>query len=1250
MLHPETFDGHGYYYPLGNSPAINLVGFLPPEIDAEILLLGCGDVRNILFTLFTESSESANKVHRKYHFTCCDFEGAVIARNILLLAMILKNEEASTMWPIYYDIFMSETCSQALKSHLAELLSASEDIESWLKSDLGKVLTVGSKYTLAVVRRLWSAWAKSLDEKGKGQRRKSVKRELANIVKERHSKGSILSVARSAGPLTIEVMRASMDHFNHYWKHGTTDHHHTEKPPVSNPTFSLTKYGRKFSVHYGTNPLAGFHLSTAVVPFGSKDFQPMKSSLDFTPLVKCAKEEFNLWCQSFRNAQENNTFTICFFVDEALELCGSLSPKIDVTGIKEINENNATSKGYLHNHPTQFNVIDISNLIDHVGTYNILLSILALLRKDHISYLNTETLLKHEFNIDRGNEALYNVFGVDPASVFALLGITVVDFMCAQTSISQVSEHQLEAFADGEQRHGRLVWKWIPSFRPEGLNEDCTSISQEPKFLYDVRNMVDFLAAIYKKLFSIENHTWSLQQMEDCVKKRKPINILQHNTRMTFSLLLQKVKRLTSATVNWNELMERLLLFVTRDCGCFIAPCFVQEQDALNLLHKVKTVDYLDIPPSLAATKFRSVKGHRTSKINYESVLTCVTLSVPINAFNKLSMRDMKQVGTPQLQLTLSCGDLMNHFCAIQRKFGNLDAIDGAEPGEIYFERNAPKFKEDLDGWMGTSSILYSCMVPTWFLMLIGCKVSLNVVSNPMTSLLITELGPFMKLFETDVDDHKSVRLSTMFPLAKTFLRVPTGLKTAKDLYNTRFGASSTLTGDTSKGGPTPKPSGLQLEYTFLMLGRTRRLERQQASGLGPLPGSLDYGTHPMISRIVYRWSVESDHSLVKLLEDKATISTTREGSSGIRVHLGPSSKLIIFPFPIGEPIKLSVARKSKYIEIDAPMYNGFMRAPLYSQFPIVIANKSLRSIVPWGMHRINLDKSPVVLIDLLKHGKSGYDWISSAATFSLSRQERANINSCTQKYFGDLMSEIKETIHMIIIRYLGIQGFQHNCFVLSCEGVGGYMLIYVKDIRLDLSGQNITADCALVPFEDNNLPQLAPNLVDFHHAPLRSSPEESKAWLQIAPNLVERCRTWQHKPSCEYIKSSRIPLSAPGLRIGDPPICNCGKGIFPKAFYDDPVIKPFLPHATRAALGLLFPPPYSKQLQNMRDLISKTSGLSLPKILSEEPKKTGCALCGKEEDGDRKLRKCTACMNVEYCSKECQKKDWKAHKKTHGT
>lgn len=40
------------FYAIGNSPAVDLTRYLPQDVKADILLLGCGDVRHILFTAF----------------------------------------------------------------------------------------------------------------------------------------------------------------------------------------------------------------------------------------------------------------------------------------------------------------------------------------------------------------------------------------------------------------------------------------------------------------------------------------------------------------------------------------------------------------------------------------------------------------------------------------------------------------------------------------------------------------------------------------------------------------------------------------------------------------------------------------------------------------------------------------------------------------------------------------------------------------------------------------------------------------------------------------------------------------------------------------------------------------------------------------------------------------------------------------------------------------------------------------------
>ncbi|KAK6537119.1 hypothetical protein TWF694_011318 [Orbilia ellipsospora] len=253
--------------------------------------------------------------------------------------------------------------------------------------------------------------------------------------------------------------------------------------------------------------------------------------------------------------------------------------------------------------------------------------------------------------------------------------------------------------------------------------------------------------------------------------------------------------------------------------------------------------------------------------------------------------------------------------------------------------------------------------------------------------------------------------------------------------------------------------------------------------------------------------------------------------------------------------------------------------------------------------------------------------------------------------YRGDLMTEMKESIHSIIVQYAGLQGNHCSFFGLHNEKQGGnYMLILVNELRMDLSGQGIVADCALLPLEYESVQTLGSGLRNLMGksgiVSVKTSDAETKAWLQFSVGMVERCRTWTHNQNkCEYYKLKKIPLTAPDLSVGKSPICNCGKGLFPTSFYADDRIKPLLPYATRAALGPLFSPPYSTKPQDFKDMARKVEERLA--MMSKEIREGTCGGCGtsKRADGDETLMKCARCKGIEYCSKECQKGDWKRHK-----
>ena len=57
MAHTVFWPGKMFFYPIGNMSPVSLLQHVPPEDDADILLLGCGDPRNILYSLYASGED-----------------------------------------------------------------------------------------------------------------------------------------------------------------------------------------------------------------------------------------------------------------------------------------------------------------------------------------------------------------------------------------------------------------------------------------------------------------------------------------------------------------------------------------------------------------------------------------------------------------------------------------------------------------------------------------------------------------------------------------------------------------------------------------------------------------------------------------------------------------------------------------------------------------------------------------------------------------------------------------------------------------------------------------------------------------------------------------------------------------------------------------------------------------------------------------------------------------------------------------
>jgi hypothetical protein len=125
--------------------------------------------------------------------------------------------------------------------------------------------------------------------------------------------------------------------------------------------------------------------------------------------------------------------------------------------------------------------------------------------------------------------------------------------------------------------------------------------------------------------------------------------------------------------------------------------------------------------------------------------------------------------------------------------------------------------------------------------------------------------------------------------------------------------------------------------------------------------------------------------------------------------------------------------------------------------------------------------------------------------------------------------------------------------------------------------------------------------------------------------------------------------------------MCTCGTGIFPEEYLkNNKQVKAFLKHAVRAAIPVIYASPVSpgsgalpfpfKNTANPQpgaDNQARKAATAKLRIEDLDLKKGICFACDAKMGKDKpELLSCGGCNFAQYCSKECQVKDWRAEHK----
>ncbi|KAF2434976.1 hypothetical protein EJ08DRAFT_656631 [Tothia fuscella] len=240
---------------------------------------------------------------------------------------------------------------------------------------------------------------------------------------------------------------------------------------------------------------------------------------------------------------------------------------------------------------------------------------------------------------------------------------------------------------------------------------------------------------------------------------------------------------------------------------------------------------------------------------------------------------------------------------------------------------------------------------------------------------------------------------------------------------------------------------------------------------------------------------------------------------------------------------------------------------------------------------------------------------------------------------------------------YAGFEGSmaQRRVFALNNKGSAGMiLLLFVFGLRLDAANQSICLDTAILPLTPSLLRRLNDNLADLDEKEggilaVNVGDEELILWKNVLPAFVERCRDWEHTSKCEYAIKGSIPLTT---EKGQQYLCSCGSGKFPpKLTATITGWKTMSKVCIRAAIPPIFWVPFVEKSFFALAAPSPSNNATgsgtvdniTERIAALKMKKGSCTVCGvKEAKSGGTLNKCAKCHVAEYCSTECQVKDWK--------
>ena len=603
--------------------------------------------------------------------------------------------------------------------------------------------------TLLELRRHWTLCVQAGQLSSVEKKRlKEMVLSSIRITKATQHKGFNLFPHCSAGPYFLQSAEPVRQVFHHFWETGITSLNPQDVSAATlvNPTFVYSLTGEGFALHYCTTPISPFHLAPAFLT-SERDTPTMPE------FVTYAKSQFSGWVKHFRTFVHNKPgkLTIRLLAGDTLFLCRAL---VHHVGTGKIPSNLTVAPwnmiplaldggdyGHSDGAPASFNIIDASNITDHIGLLNVLIAALPLLSPAPSATLFTEAL---QYTREDAAKRFTTQICADVSTMSLLLDLVPINYLSNFNMRSNTEETMATKFQMGfRQYHARTAWK-----RPTTGDSIITSQPDHSVRIptsFEPEDLCKLLFDIYIKMFAPDE---GMFRQFDFIQSLYDPEIT-HYTRETLVAFLAIIKR--RVIVDWDATMASFLGWLAFDTTLPTGRASRDDLCAHLHLAGVYTVEFMRTPVT---------KEGRFLEWTQIPPTVSVILVVPRNELRVLSDVDPNEVGVPVFRVNLVGGGSfygpipMGRFASLKVGFGKITPSGTDACPQVVFE-------PDLSSWTGTSPLIVSFSVPSCQLHVENpddIVVSLNLDSEPRTNVRFgSKLGISLKIFTVPLMDRSQV-------------------------------------------------------------------------------------------------------------------------------------------------------------------------------------------------------------------------------------------------------------------------------------------------------------------------------------------------------------------------------------------------------------------------------------------------------------------------------------------------------------